>query len=123
MTSVRSLKLLLGMSVFVIIVGFGFGQPILAEDFSKSISQADNKVILEQFDEAKKIYKKVIDKSNVPSFVAYAHYKLGALYQKKQKTARAHQEYQKGLDTLFKAGHKNHKIGKYLTQAMKDMGR
>ena len=103
----------LGASLF-----FGGAQQALAFGQSDNIVIADKMVILEQYEDAKKIYRKIIDSSKSSVAVAYAHYKLGAIYKRKNDTKKAKEEYEKGLYSLKKSGQGNHQIAKHLSRAL-----
>ncbi len=100
------------------LLSFGVAQRALASEPSDHIAIADKMVILEQYENAKKIYRKIIDKSKPSVTVAYAHYKLGAMYKRQNDPGKAKEEYQKGLNSLKKSGQTNHQIAKHLSQAL-----
>lgn len=99
-------------------LSFGMAQQALAFEQSDHIVIADKMVILEQYEDAKKIYRKIIDSSKPSVTVAYAHYKLGAMYKRQNDPDKAKEEYKKGLYSLKKSGQSNHQIAKHLTQAL-----
>ncbi|VAX06751.1 hypothetical protein MNBD_ALPHA03-377 [hydrothermal vent metagenome] len=103
----------LGASLF-----FGVAQPALAFEQSDHIIIADKMVILEQYEEAKKLYRKIVDGSKSSVTVAYAHYKLGTMYKRQNDPDKAKEEYKKGLYSLKKSGQSNHQIARHLTQAL-----
>ncbi|MBL4893402.1 MAG: hypothetical protein JKY59_00795 [Emcibacter sp.] len=102
----------------VIFTFYGMGQSAFANNYSDEINAADKKVILEQYEEAKEIYKKIIKSADFSVVEAYAHYKLGALYKRQHELGKAKEEYQKGIISLKKAGESKHQIGKYLAEAL-----
>ncbi len=104
------------------ILYMAFTQIVLADNFSNKINVADNKVILQQYDEAIVIYQDIIDESKSSVIEAYAYYKLGTLYTKLDKLVKAKTEYKKGLISLKNAGQANHKIGDFLIQALDNTG-
>ena len=114
----RQSKNLIILSLSVGLLFFGQGV-VAAQDFSSDLKAADNKVILEHYDEAEALYKNIIDHSENATVTAYAQYKLGSLFKRKNEIMKARQEFKKGLDVLSKAGQENHQIGKYLTQALR----
>jgi hypothetical protein len=107
---------------FSIFFNFGALQAVSADDFSNKIKVADNKFLVEQYDEAKTIYQNIIQSSDVPAVVAYAHYKLGTLYKRQNRPEKAKLEYKAGLLSLKEAGEPNHQIAKYLTRALQTGG-
>ena len=108
----------IGMSLLLMFLSFGIAQNTLAGDFDDQIEMADQKLILQQYDEAKKIYQNIIKSSDYSVVEAYAHYKLGSLYKKQNEAILAKEEYKKGLLSLKNAGEANHQIGKYLVKAL-----
>jgi len=104
----------LGASLF-----FGVAQQALAFEQSDHIVIADRMVILEQYEDAKKIYRKIINSSKPSVTVAYAHYKLGTMYKRQNDPDKAKEEYKKGLYSLKKSGQSNHQIARHLSQALK----
>lgn len=115
-------KCFIRMCFLLVLLSFGTVPYAFSGDFSEEITIADRKVVLEQFDEAEKIYQKIISSSDFSVVVAYAHYKLGALFKRRNELAKAKAEYEKGLLSLKRAGKSNHQIGKYLIQAMEVSG-
>ncbi len=113
------MKYRFGWVLLLVSLSFGIGQKALSGQFSDQIEVADNKLILEQFAEAKEIYQKIIDSSEPSVVVAYAHYKLGTVYKRQSDPEMAKIEYENGLLSLKKAGEANHQIGKYLAQAIR----
>tara|TARA_R110002072_G_scaffold105044_3_gene229742 strand:- start:1173 stop:1592 length:420 start_codon:yes stop_codon:yes gene_type:complete len=105
-------------SIMAALVFIGVGQVGMAQDFPEQVRMADSKVLLERYDEAEKIYKKIVASNQAPVVTAYVHYKLGMLYRNRDEDQRATAEYEKGLAVLAEAGVKDHQIGKYLAQAM-----
>lgn len=101
-----------------VIFCLSLGQTALSGDFLLDIDKADKKVILEQYDAAKEIYREIIDTSEPSVVKAYAHYKLGTLFTREKQAKLARSEYEKGLLSLKKAGEYNHQIGNFLTQAL-----
>ncbi len=112
----------IGMSFLLMFLSFGGSQQAFSEGFYEDIKVADQKVILEQYEEAKVIYQQIISSSDFSIVEAYAHYKLGSLYSRQQEPAKAISEYQKGLQSLKEAGETNHQIGKYLVRAINAEG-
>ena len=107
-----------GQSLLCVAFIFGVGQAAVSGDFSGELKVADRNVILERYDKATEIYKNIISSADSPVVVAYAHYKLGALYKQQRLIVKARQQFIKGLACLKEAGQKNHQIAKYLTQAV-----
>ncbi len=103
----------LGASFF-----FGVAQQALAFGQSDHIVIADKMVVLEQYEDAKKIYRKIINSSKPSVTVAYAHYKLGTMYKRQNDPDKAKEEYEKGLYSLKKSGQSNHQIAKHLSRAL-----
>lgn len=116
------IKSRLGWMFLVVALPFMVVQKSFADDYLDEISEADQKVILAQYEDAKKIYKKIISSSDSSVVEAYAHYKLGSLYKRQNELAKAKDEYKKGLLSLKKAGEANHQIGKHLAQALQAVG-
>lgn len=108
----------IGMSFLLMFLFFGTSQQGLTADFSDEIRIADKKVILEQYEEAKVIYQKIISSSDSSVVEAYAHYKLGSVYNRQKKLAKAIEEYEKGLQSLMESGEADHQIGKHLARAL-----
>jgi len=113
-----NLKYRVSMLCLVMFLSFGMEQKVFSDGSFSEIDMADRKVILGQYEDAKVIYQKVIETSEQAVVEAYAHYKLGALYKKQSKLSQAKAEYEKGILSLKQAGQSQHKIGKYLTQAL-----
>jgi len=107
-----------GIIFFSILMLLGISQQALASEDSENIAIADQKVILEQYEEAKEIYQDIIASSEPSVIVAYAHYKLGSLYKRQNDQGKAKQEYKKGLVTLKDSGQSNHQIAKHLSSAL-----
>lgn len=107
---------------YIIFLFFCFSQNALSDDFSTEIDAADYKFILEQYEEAKEIYQKIIKSSDFSVVEAYAHYKLGLLYKREDKVFKAKGEYKKGLYSLQEAGESNHLIGKYILRELSFTG-
>lgn len=108
----------IGALFFVMLLPFGVGQTAFCGEFSQEINAADKKVILEQYDDAKEIYQKIIKSADFSVVEAYAHYKLGSLYKRQYEPEKARQEYEMGLQSLKRAGEADHQVGKYLAQAL-----
>lgn len=113
-----SIKFKIGMSALVLCLSFGSVQHAMSDDFSEAIIVADQKVVLGQFEDAQKIYQKIVRSSDSTVVAAYAHYKLGALHKRLNDTAKAKEEYTRGLQSLKAAGESNHQIGKHLERAL-----
>ncbi len=113
------MKYSFGWVLLFVSLSFGVGHNALSGEVSNQIEIADNKLILEQYAEAKEIYQKIINSSEPSVVVAYAHYKLGTVYKRQSDPEMAKKEYKKGLLSLRKAGEANHQIGKYLAQAIR----
>jgi len=101
---------------------FGTGQVAVSGDQSEDVRIADQKIIFEKYEEAKEIYQKIIRTWESPVIAAYAHYRLGSLYKRRNETTKARAEYKKGILSLKKADMADHQIGKYLTQAIRTTG-
>ncbi|MBL4802978.1 MAG: hypothetical protein JKY45_13920 [Emcibacter sp.] len=112
----------IAMLFFVIFVPFSITQGVCADDYFNDINVADQKVILQEYDEAKKIYNKIIKSADFSVVKAYAHYKLGALYKQQNEFKKAKEEYKKGILSLKNAGQSNHQIGRYLEEALQYTG-
>lgn len=108
--------------LFGVFLYFGTGQVAMSGDQSKDIRIADRKIILEKYDEAKEIYQKIIRTSESPVVAAYAHYRLGSLYKRRNEVSKARAEYKKGILSLKQADMADHQIGKYLAQAIRTTG-
>lgn len=117
-----SIKYRMLMSVLVGILSFGVVQNAMSDDFSDEIKVADHKIVLGEFEDAQEIYQKIVHSSDSSVVAAYAHYKLGALHKRLNDSAKAKEEYSKGLQSLKKAGEANHQIGKYLERALQVIG-
>lgn len=112
----------IGMSFLLIFLSAGAAQHALPDDFSGEIKVADQKAIVEQYEDAKDIYQKIIRSSDFSVVEAYAHYQLGSLYKRQNEPAKAKEEYEKGLLSLKECGEANHQIGKYLVRALQVSG-
>jgi len=108
--------------LLLLVISLGFGQAVLADDYTDDINLADKKVILEQYEEAIAIYKDIIQSSGSSIIKAYAHYKLGMLYKRRGDFLVSKSEYEKGMATLKKSGQSSHKIGVFLAKALKSAG-
>jgi len=117
-----NIKQMSGAVFFGVFLCFGTGQAAVSGDQSEDIRIADQKIIFEKYDEAKEIYQKIIRTSESPVVAAYAHYRLGSLYKRRNEVSKARTEYKKGILSLKKSDMADHQIGKYLTQAIKTTG-
>ncbi|MCF8474970.1 MAG: hypothetical protein K9G26_09755 [Emcibacter sp.] len=108
----------IGILFLWVALPFCFINQAFSNEYTNDINVADNKLILEQYEEAKKIYERIINTSDYSVVKAYAHYKLGSLYNRQNENGKAKIEYEKGLVVLKNAGENNHKIGKYLAHAL-----
>lgn len=92
--------------------------PSMAQDYSERLEQADKSLILQNYQTAERQYKKIIHDENSPVVKAYIHYRLGEIYERKQKSLLARQEWQKGLSSLENSGENKHPLNTFLLKAM-----